>query len=277
MSENEGGPKRLAHIAVKQMLVRPKGGATGEDEKGCQPVALADEKERAIPSVVGQPLVPPPPDGPPVLYPTEPSRWQPAASGDRVRSMTIRKIATIGHPVLRQKARPVTRAELESPEMQGFIDDLIETMRDANGAGLAANQVYEPVQICVIEVGDNPRYPYKPKIPLTVLVNPEIELLGDETFDNFEGCLSVPDLRGVVPRHVRIRVRAWDRHGQPIDQVVEGLSAGTYQHECDHLQGRLFLDGVRDTTTLCTWKEFERHHRDAFVARVQKLVERFGS
>lgn len=191
--------------------------------------------------------------------------------------MTLRKIATIGHPVLRQVARPVSREELETPEIQAFIDDLIATMRDANGAGLAATQVYETIRICAIEVGDNPRYPYKPKIPLTVLVNPEIEVLGDETFDNFEGCLSVPDLRGVVSRPVRIRLRAWDRHGNEIDREVQGLSAGTYQHECDHLDGKLFLDRVKDTRTLCTWKEFERHHRDAFVERVTRLVSRFGS
>ena len=87
----------------------------------------------------------------------------------------------------------------------------------------------------------------------------------------------MPDLRGVVPRHTRIRVRAWDRHGGTIDEVVQGLSAGTYQHECDHLLGKLFVDRVLDTTTLCTWKEFERYHRDAFVERVRALVARFGS
>lgn len=191
--------------------------------------------------------------------------------------MTIRKIATVGHPVLRQVARELSREELATPRIQAFIDDLIETMRDANGAGLAANQVFEPLQICAIEVGDNPRYPYKPKIPLTILVNPKIEPLDDETFDNFEGCLSVPDLRGVVPRHVKVRVRAWDRHGNDIDQVVQGLTAGTYQHEVDHLFGKLFLDRVKDTTTLCTWAQFERYHRAPFVERVEALVARFGS
>lgn len=191
--------------------------------------------------------------------------------------MTLRKIATVGHPVLREFAREVSREELLSEKMQTFIDDLIETMRDANGAGLAANQVYEPVQICAIEVGENPRYPYKPKIPLTILVNPKIEPLSDETFENYEGCLSVPDLRGVVRRHVEIRVRAWDRYGEPIDQVVRGLSAGTYQHEVDHLYGKLFLDRVEDPSTLSTWANFERHHRSAFVERVEALVARFGS
>lgn len=191
--------------------------------------------------------------------------------------MTLLKIATVGHPVLRTVAREVSREELLSARMQRFIDDLVETMRDANGAGLAANQVYEPVQICAIEVGENPRYPYKPKIPLTILVNPKIEPLSDETFENYEGCLSVPDLRGVVRRHVEIRVRAWDRHGREIDRVVRGLSAGTFQHEVDHLYGKLFLDRVEDPTTLSTWSNFERHHKAAFVQRVEALVARFGS
>lgn len=191
--------------------------------------------------------------------------------------MAIRKIAQVGHPVLRQTARKLTREELSSVEVQRFIDDLIETMRDANGAGLAANQIYEPVAICAIEVRDNPRYPYKPNIPLTVLVNPEIEPVGDEVFDNYEGCLSVPNLRGLVKRHARIRLRAWDRHGNDLDGEVAGVAAGTYQHEVDHLNATLFLDRVTDTSSLCTWTEFERHHRDGFVERIQQVVARYGS
>src|SRR5436305_4426464 len=127
--------------------------------------------------------------------------------------MAIRKIAQIGHPVLRQVAREVSRDELARPETQRFIDDLIETMHDADGAGLAAIQVYEPIRICAIEVRNNPRYPYKPHIPLTILVNPLLTAVEDEQFDNYEGCLSVPNLRGVVKRHVHIRCQAWDRHG----------------------------------------------------------------
>lgn len=190
--------------------------------------------------------------------------------------MTIRKIASIGHPVLREKARQLTREELATGEIQQFIDDLIETMRDANGAGLAANQVYQPIAICALEVKDNPRYPYKPNIPLTVLVNPEIEPLGDETWDNFEGCLSVPNLRGLVPRFTRIRVRAWDRHGEPIEHEASGITAGTYQHEVDHLLGTLFVDRVADTRSLCTWAEFDRYHRAPFVERAQEIARRFG-
>lgn len=190
--------------------------------------------------------------------------------------MAIRKIAQIGHPVLRQVAREITREELASPAMQQFIDDLIETMRDADGAGLAAIQIYEPIRICAIEVRDNPRYPYKPKIPLTILVNPRLTPQGDETFSNYEGCLSVPNLRGRVQRNVHVRVQAWDRHGNAIDQIVHGITAGTYQHEVDHLDGKLFVDRA-DPSTLSTWTEFERHHRARFVEEVQQLVARVGS
>ena len=191
--------------------------------------------------------------------------------------MTVRPIATVGHPVLRQPTRVLTADELASPEVQTLIDDLIDTMRAANGAGIAANQVHESVRVAVIEVNDNPRYPYKPAIPLTVVVNPVIEPLDDELVEINEGCLSVPDLRGNVFRHVNVRVRYLDRHGDEHDEIKRGLTAGTFQHECDHLDGRLFLDRVVDTTTLTTWEQFERHHRDAFVARITEFVARVGS
>ncbi|NVB37323.1 peptide deformylase [Pseudenhygromyxa sp. WMMC2535] len=190
---------------------------------------------------------------------------------------TIRAIAQIGEPVLRQVAREVEPDELNTPGIQGFIDDLIATMRHANGAGLAANQVFEPLQICALEVDQNPRYPYKPKIPLTILVNPKLEAIGDETFVNYEGCLSVPNLRGEVRRHARLRVRALDRHGQPLDFEAQGVSAGTYQHEVDHLFGKLFVDRVEEPTSLCTWESFRRHREAEFRARVEALVARFGS
>jgi peptide deformylase len=191
--------------------------------------------------------------------------------------MTIRKIATVGHPVLRERAREVSPDELASPGVQQLIDDLIETMHDANGAGIAANQVHELVRIAVIEVDHNPRYPYKPPIPLTVIVNPVLEPLDDELVEINEGCLSVPNLRGNVMRNVNVRVRYLDRDGGEHDEVKRGLTAGTFQHECDHLDGTLFLDRVIDTTSLTTWEQFERHHRDAFVDRITKFVERVGS
>jgi peptide deformylase len=191
--------------------------------------------------------------------------------------MPLRKIATIGHPVLREAARALTREELASGRYQGLIDDMIDTMRDASGAGIAANQVYEPVRVCVIEVNKNPRYPYKPDWPLTVLVNPVVEATTDETFMNFEGCLSVPNLRGQVPRFAGVRVRAWDRTGDALAIQVNGLMAGTFQHEVDHLDGKLFVDRVTDTRTLCTWAEFERFYMSDFAAHARALVARFGS
>ena len=191
--------------------------------------------------------------------------------------MTVRPIATIGHPVLRERARDLTPFELRSPEMQRLIDDMIDTMRDAQGAGLAANQVHEAVRIAVIEVDHNPRYPYKPPIPLTVVVNPVIEPLDDELVEINEGCLSVPDLRGTVERHVNVRVRYLDREGVAHDEVKRGLTAGTFQHEVDHLDGVLFVDRVRDPRTLSTWEQFERYHRDAFIARITEFVQRVGS
>lgn len=191
--------------------------------------------------------------------------------------MSVREIATVGHPVLRGRAREVSADELHSAEVQRLIDDMIATMRAAGGAGLAANQVHELLRIAVIEVDRNPRYPYKPPIPLTVLVNPVLEPLDDETVEINEGCLSVPDLRGALERHVTVRVRYLDRDGVEHDEVKRGLTAGTFQHEFDHLNGVLFLDRVRDPTTFTSWEQFERHHRDAFVARIEEFVERVGS
>ena len=191
--------------------------------------------------------------------------------------MSVREIVTVGHPVLRRRAREVAPDELASPEVQGLIDDLIDTMRHANGAGIAANQIGVPLRVSTIEVGDNPRYPYKPRIPLTVVVNPVIEPLDDETVEINEGCLSVPNLRGVVSRFVNVRVRYLDRDGGEHDEVKRGLTAGTFQHECDHLDGVLFLDRVTDPRTFTTWEQFERFHRAEFVERISEFVGRVGS
>jgi peptide deformylase len=190
--------------------------------------------------------------------------------------VTILEIAQLGNPGLRQYAAEVSREELASPEVQQFIDDLIDTMHHANGAGLAATQVLFHKRIVAIEVKDNPRYPYKPNIPLTILVNPVIEPISDERFDNYEGCLSVPNLRGLVSRYAELHVTAWDRHGAPIDKIVRGLSAGTYQHEVDHLDGLVFVDRVTDTKTLCTWAEFDKHYKKAFVERIVPFIQKMG-
>jgi peptide deformylase len=191
--------------------------------------------------------------------------------------MSVRPIRTIGDPVLRTRARELTLDELRSDDVQQLIDDMIETMRDANGAGLAANQVGELVRVFVAEVRPgNPRYPYKPAIPLTVVVNPEIAALDDEVFEVNEGCLSVPDLRGNLLRFVNVRVRYLDRDGNPHEEVRRGLTAGTFQHELDHLDGVLFVDRA-DPASFATWEQFERHQRDEFVRRAEELVQRVGS
>ena len=196
--------------------------------------------------------------------------------------MAVREILTVGHPLLRERSREITRDELASAAMQQLIDDLIDTMHAANGAGIAAPQIGQLVRITTIEVNHNPRYPYKPPIPLTVVVNPIIEAITgpDGEFEQVEineGCLSVPNLRGTVLRDVHIRVRYWDRDGVEHDEVRRGLTAGTFQHECDHLDGLLFLDRVHDTRSLTTWEQFERFHRAAFIERISAFVARVGS
>jgi peptide deformylase len=184
------------------------------------------------------------------------------------------KITTIGDPVLREPAAEVGIDELRTPEIQTLIDALIDTRRAAGGAGLAAPQVGVPKRIAVVEVDEATRYQYKPLVPLTVLVNPVVEPLGDETLLINEGCLSVPDLRGDVPRHLWVRVHYFDRNGAPCVQEAKGLTAGTFQHEVDHLDGILFVDRVADTHTLSTWEQFARHGEQEFLARVAPYTRR---
>jgi peptide deformylase len=188
--------------------------------------------------------------------------------------VTVLPIAVVGDPVLRQRASEVDPAELSAPELQRFIDDMIETKRAAGGAGLAANQVSRPVRIAVIEVDENTRarYPYKPPVPLTVIVNPWLEPLSDERLLVNEGCLSVPDLRGDVERLVSVRVHYLDRNGSPGDFEARGLTAGTFQHELDHLDGTLFLDRA-DPRSFSTWDQFERHGQAEFLRRIAPFAE----
>jgi peptide deformylase len=184
----------------------------------------------------------------------------------------VRAIATVGDPVLRARAPELSPAELGSDAIQQLIDDLIETRRDAGGAGLAATQVSAVKRIAVVEVDAATRYAYKPPIPLTVIVNPVLEPLSAQRLLINEGCLSVPDLRGDVERFLEVRVRYRDRHGEPQELTARGLTAGTFQHEVDHLDGVLFLDRVRDPTSFSTWEQFERHRKQAFLARVAPYV-----
>lgn len=182
--------------------------------------------------------------------------------------MSVREVVEIGDPVLRERSREIGPGEIAGAAVQALIDDLVETMRAAGGAGLAANQVGVPLRVAVAGVeGVNPRYPYKPAFPLTIMVNPTIEPLGEETLLVNEGCLSVPGLRGDVERRLRVRVRYLDRAGAEREELHEGLTAGTFQHEVDHLDGVLFVDRA-DPRSLATWEQFERHGMQRFLERV---------
>jgi peptide deformylase len=173
--------------------------------------------------------------------------------------MSILKVTRLGHPVLRRVTATVSLEELETPARQRFIDDMVETMKEYDGVGLAADQVFESLQIAVLEVAENQRYPNKPKVPLTVLVNPRITPTSEEMEDDWEGCLSIPDLRGLVPRYKSIRVQAYDRFGEPLDFVAHDFHARVIQHEFDHLNGKVYLDRMRDLTTLSFLQEFTRY------------------
>ncbi|MBI4608686.1 MAG: peptide deformylase [Candidatus Rokubacteria bacterium] len=173
--------------------------------------------------------------------------------------MAILKVARLGHPVLRKVTEQVLPSELRSPEVQSFIDDMVETMREYNGAGLAATQVHTLKQIAVIEVLDNPRYPAAPSIPLTVIVNPRVTPLTPEMEEDWEGCLSIPDLRGKVPRYTTVRLEALDRQGEPIELTASHFFARVIQHEADHLNGIVYLDRMKDLSTLTHLTEWSRY------------------
>jgi peptide deformylase len=173
--------------------------------------------------------------------------------------MAILKVARLGHPVLRTVTAPVTSREIQAGGLQKLIDDMIETMKEYDGVGLAADQVHESKQIAVLEVAANPRYPDKPTVPLTVLINPKISPLTDEMEEDWEGCLSIPELRGRVPRYKTIRVQAWDRNGKDLEFSAEDFHARVIQHEWDHLNGKVYLDRMADLSTLTFLTELGRY------------------
>ena len=171
----------------------------------------------------------------------------------------ILKVARMGHPVLRQTAEPVPPDQITSPDIQRFIDDLIETMHEYDGAGLAAPQVHVSKQIVVIEPGGRRHDLSAPDAETIVYINPEITPLTEDMDEDWEGCLSVPGLRGRVPRYTKIRFRAYDRRGKRLDLVAEGFAARVIQHECDHLWGKLYIDRIRDMTSLTFIEEFMKY------------------
>ena len=158
----------------------------------------------------------------------------------------IRDILKMGDPRLLEKARPVT--QFNTPELRLLIDDMFDTMEHANGAGLAAPQIGVDLQVVIFGFDRNPRYPDAPTVPKTVLINPVLEPLSDEVEDGWEGCLSVPGLRGVVPRHTRLKYTGFDMLGNRIERVAEGFHARVVQHECDHLIGVLYPMRIKDFT-----------------------------
>jgi peptide deformylase len=158
--------------------------------------------------------------------------------------MAVRPILRLGDPRLREIAAPVR--VFDTPELHQLVRDMVETMDAANGAGLAAVQIGVSQRVVIFGVEHNPRYPSAEPVPFTVLVNPELEALDDERDSGWEGCLSVPGMRGLVPRHTRIRYRGRDVFGGPIDRTVHGFHARVVQHECDHLDGILYPQRIED-------------------------------
>lgn len=171
--------------------------------------------------------------------------------------MPVLPIVRLGHPALRSPAAPVPLVEVGQPGFQAFLDDLIDTMHHAHGVGLAAPQVGVERQIFVYEVAGDARA--AAAVPLHVVINPMLTPQSHELIYDWEGCLSIPDLRGLVPRHPAVRVRGLDRHGQPLDYVAQGFEARIVQHEFDHLNGVVFLDRMRDLKSLAFLEEWEEH------------------
>ena len=175
--------------------------------------------------------------------------------------MPVRPIVRLGHPALRTPARPIPPALIAEPDFQALIDDMVETMHDARGVGLAAPQIGEDIQLFVYQAAG------PPEIPLHVIVNPLITPQARELVYDWEGCLSIPDLRGLVPRHPAIRIQGLDREGHPLDYSAHGFEARIVQHEYDHLNGVVFLDRMRDLRSLAFFEEWEdylvgRSHQD---------------
>ncbi|WP_020181831.1 peptide deformylase [Methylotenera sp. 1P/1] len=160
--------------------------------------------------------------------------------------MAIRTVLRMGDPILLQKAAAVT--QFDTPELHALIQDMQDTMAHMNGAGIAAPQIGVSLRVVIFGVGSNPRYPDAEQVPYTVLINPTLNPVGDAQEDGWEGCLSVPGFRGVVPRYERLHYNGFDQYGNTIDRLVSGFHARVVQHECDHLDGILYPMRIQDLT-----------------------------
>jgi peptide deformylase len=158
--------------------------------------------------------------------------------------MTVRSVLRMGEPLLLEKAQAIT--QFDTPELHALIEDMQDTMQAMNGAGIAAPQIGVSLQVVIFGVGANPRYPDAEQVPYTVLINPTLNFIGDEIEDGWEGCLSVPGMRGVVPRFARLHYTGFDQYGNVIDRLVSGFHARVVQHECDHLNGILYPMRITD-------------------------------
>ena len=174
--------------------------------------------------------------------------------------MAILKVARMGHPVLRAKARPLQASEIRSPEVQRLIDDMFDTMHEYQGIGLAAPQIHVSVRLFVAGMAPDPdEEPDPDQVPEMALINPEITVVGRETAEDWEGCLSIPDIRGQVPRARQILVKAYDRNGKRVEMKASNFMARVIQHETDHLDGVLFFDRMKSVETLTFLEEFQRY------------------
>jgi peptide deformylase len=175
--------------------------------------------------------------------------------------MAVRKIIRMGHPTLRQRARELTTAELKTPELARLIVNMVDTLHDYGGIGLAAPQVNEPVRLAITEIGGGPsRYGEIPQMPLTVFVNPTIEVVNEQAAGYWEGCLSVPGLRGFVERPQHVRVTYQDLKGAMQTLELKGFLATVFQHEFDHLDGKLYVDRIKDPSKLAYDEEYLKWH-----------------
>ena len=171
----------------------------------------------------------------------------------------ILKVARLGHPAIRTPAQAIDPAMIKLPEFQRLLDDMVDTMREYSGVGLAAPQVHLSIRLAVLEVSRHPRYPDMPQVPLTYLINPEVTILDAATIDDWEGCLSIPEMRGVVPRYKELRVVALGRQAERLDFVARDFHARVIQHETDHLEGEVYLDrmpNLRSLSHLAEWQRF---------------------
>lgn len=158
--------------------------------------------------------------------------------------MAIKPVLKMGEPLLLQAAKPIER--FDTDELHSLIRDMEDTMESLNGAGLAAPQIGVSLQVVIFGFNHNPRYPRAEEVPFTVLINPQLTPLSDDKEDDWEGCLSVPGMRGMVPRYKQLRYRGFDQYGKTIDRIVSGFHARVVQHECDHLQGILYPMRIQD-------------------------------